>query len=69
MPNRITRGRGLVGSLNVTGDVAADSFTFGNIQDAISKPTSGSVQDAEARTAIGSIIDALVEVGILEEDD
>ena len=67
MPNRITRGKGLVGSLTVTGDVAADSFVFGNRQASVAKPTGGSVQDTEARAALDDVIDALVEVGILDE--
>jgi hypothetical protein len=51
----------------VTGDVAANSFVFGNQQASIAKPTGGSVQDTEARAALDDVIDALVEVGILDE--
>lgn len=67
MSNRITRGTGLVGSLSVSGDISAASFTFGNRQDSISDPAAGDTIDAEARTAIGEIIDALEAVGILAE--
>ena len=67
MTNRITRGTGLVGSLAVSGDVAAGSFTFGNQQAAIAKPgaTAADDKDTEAREAIDDIIDALTAVGIL----
>ena len=72
MPNLITRGKAIVGTLAATADLVALNAL--EVSSSVSLPSYGSVAapagggtvDSQARTAIGSIISVLQATGLLD---